>query len=56
MVQVDKKYLPDATNVKLYDEIYEVYCLAYEALEEKGRVPGARPPAGRLLSYCAARY
>ena len=36
MVQVDRKYLPDAKNVKLYDEIYGVYCLAYEALEEKG--------------------
>jgi xylulokinase len=36
MVQVDKKYTPDPKKVGLYDEIYGIYCLAYEALEEKG--------------------
>jgi len=36
MVQVDRKYLPNQQNARLYDEIYGVYCLAYEALEEKG--------------------
>ena len=36
MVQVDKKYTPDPKRVGLYDEIYGIYCLAYEALEEKG--------------------
>jgi xylulokinase len=36
MVQVDRKYTPDPTNAGLYDEIYGIYCLAYEALEAKG--------------------
>jgi sugar (pentulose or hexulose) kinase len=36
MVQVDKKYTPDPQRARLYDEIYGIYCLAYEALEEKG--------------------
>jgi xylulokinase len=36
MVQVDKKYTPDPKRAGLYDEIYGIYCLAYEALEEKG--------------------
>lgn len=36
MVQVDRKYAPDPKKVRLYDEIYGIYCLAYEALEEKG--------------------
>ena len=36
MVQVDRKYLPNPQNAKLYDEIFGIYCLAYEALEEKG--------------------
>ena len=36
MVRVDRTFSPDAARARLYDEIYEVYCGAYEALEEKG--------------------
>jgi xylulokinase len=36
MVQIDRKYVPNPRNAKLYDEIFGIYCLAYEALEEKG--------------------
>jgi xylulokinase len=36
MVKVDRTYTPDAGRARLYDEVYSVYCSAYEALEEKG--------------------
>jgi len=35
MVQVENAYLPILENVKIYDELYEVYCAAYEGLTEK---------------------
>ena len=36
MVRVDTTYTPDPARARLYDEIYDIYCGAYEALEEKG--------------------
>jgi xylulokinase len=36
MVQVDREYEPNQSNARLYDEVYGIYCRAYEALEEKG--------------------
>jgi xylulokinase len=36
MVKVDATYTPNAERAKLYDEIFQVYCGAYEALEGKG--------------------
>ncbi len=36
MVSIDKEYRPKAENVKIYDELYQNYCLAYEAMDEKG--------------------
>lgn len=36
MVRVDKTYTPDAGRARLYDEMYDIYCGAYEALEDKG--------------------
>jgi xylulokinase len=36
MVKVDALYTPHAGHAALYDEMYELYCGAYEALDEKG--------------------
>ena len=36
MVQVDRKYNPSPENARRYDEIYDLYCRTYEALEGKG--------------------
>ena len=36
MVSVGTTYEPDSRNVKIYDELYGVYCKVYEALDEKG--------------------
>jgi xylulokinase len=36
MVRVDRTYSPDAGRARRYDEVFGVYCRAYEALEEKG--------------------
>ena len=36
MVAVDKTYEPNPQNAALYDELYAIYCQAYEALDEKG--------------------
>lgn len=33
MVKIDKKYEPIEENVKIYDELYKIYCDAYEALD-----------------------
>ena len=35
MVKTDQKYEPIAENVKLYDELYDVFCRMYEGLDEK---------------------
>jgi sugar (pentulose or hexulose) kinase len=36
MVRVDRTYAPDPARARRYDEIFDIYCRAYEALEEKG--------------------
>ena len=36
MVSVGQEYHPNEENVKLYDELYDVYCKMYEGLAEKG--------------------
>lgn len=36
MISVGQEYHPNEENVKLYDELYHVYCKMYEGLEEKG--------------------
>jgi len=36
MVSIDKEYRPNAEKVKIYNELYQTYCLAYEAMDEKG--------------------
>ena len=36
MVRVDRIYKPDRERAKRYDEVFDVYCRAYDALEEKG--------------------
>ena len=35
MVTADQQYEPILENVKLYDELYDVFCRMYEALDEK---------------------
>ena len=32
LVKTDKRYEPNAQTVKVYEEIYGIYCAAYEAL------------------------
>lgn len=34
LVKTDKRYEPNAQTVKVYEEIYEIYCAAYEALSK----------------------
>ncbi len=36
MVAIDREYEPQPENVKVYDDIYGAYCLAYEGMAEKG--------------------
>ena len=36
MVAVDKTYEPNPQNAALYNELYAIYCQAYEGLAEKG--------------------
>ncbi len=36
MVRVDRTYTPDRERAKRYDEVFDIYCRTYEALEEKG--------------------
>ncbi len=36
MVSVHKEYRPKTENVRIYDELYQTYCLAYEGMDEKG--------------------
>jgi sugar (pentulose or hexulose) kinase len=36
MVKIDKKYIPEKESAKIYSELYKIYCLIYEGLEEKG--------------------
>ena len=36
LVSIDKEYRPRKENVKIYDELYHNYCLAYEGMDEKG--------------------
>jgi sugar (pentulose or hexulose) kinase len=36
MVKVDRAYRPDKARAAVYDEVFGIYCRAYEALEEKG--------------------
>ena len=36
MVRVDRSYSPDAASAKRYDDVFAVYCRAYEALEGGG--------------------
>lgn len=35
MVKIDKKYEPIKKNVKIYNDLYNLYCEVYESLEEK---------------------
>ncbi len=36
MVKIDRKYVPNAGNSKIYAELYDIYCKIYEGLESKG--------------------
>jgi xylulokinase len=36
MVKVGKVYTPNQENVKVYDDLYAIYCKMYEGLDEKG--------------------
>ena len=36
MVRVDRDYSPDPSAAKRYDDVFAVYCRAYEALEGGG--------------------
>ncbi len=36
MVSIDREYGPNRENVAVYDKLYQTYCLAYEAMDEKG--------------------
>ena len=36
MVRIDKRYLPERENSKIYDELYKIYCKIYESFKEKG--------------------
>jgi xylulokinase len=36
MVAVDRTYTPDPKRAAVYDEVYDIYCRAYEALDQKG--------------------
>ena len=36
MVKVDKVYQPEAKSAGIYDRLYDIYCLAYEGLQESG--------------------
>jgi len=35
MVTVDQRYEPNSENSKIYDELYDIYCNAYEGLNER---------------------
>jgi len=36
MVSVHEEFRPGMENVKIYDDLYHTYCLAYEGMFEKG--------------------
>jgi len=36
MVSVHEEFRPGMENVKIYDDLYHTYCLAYEGMSEKG--------------------
>ena len=36
MVKIDKRYIPDTENAKIYNELYNIYCNIYESFEDRG--------------------